>query len=96
MVMEKSRNMKNCQKSLNLCDQSWNFTNFAPELYQIYISFITTKKLSSDLESPPFPMFSTKHCECKLWKRDGHGKSRNGQGKVREKYFVKSVGTLSK
>ena len=27
-------------------------------------------------------------------KRDGHGKLRNGRGKVMNKYFVKSVGTL--
>ena len=28
-------------------------------------------------------------------KRDSHGKSRNGHGKVMEKYFVKSVETLT-
>ena len=32
--------------------------------------------------------------KCKIGKRDGHGQSRNGHGKVIEKYFVKSVGTL--
>ena len=65
MVMEKSWNMKNWPKVMEFCDQSWNFTNFAPELYQICNSFVTTKKLSSDLESPHFPMFSRKCCECK-------------------------------
>ena len=30
----------------------------------------------------------------KIWAKDGHGKSINGHGKVMEKYFVKSVGTL--
>ena len=39
-------------------------------------------------------MFSAKRRECKLGKRDGHGKSRNGYGKVMGNYFVKSVGTL--
>ena len=39
-------------------------------------------------------MFSAKCRECKIRKRDGHGKSRNGHGKVMEKYFVKCVGTL--
>ena len=33
MVMEKSWNMKNWPKVMEFCDQSWNFTNFAPELY---------------------------------------------------------------
>ena len=54
-----------------------------PNLY----FFVTTKKLSSDLESLHFPRFFAKHCECKIGKRDGHGK-------VMEKYFFKSVGTL--
>ena len=30
----------------------------------------------------------------KIKKRDSHGKLKNGHGKVMEKYFVKSVGTL--
>ena len=59
-----------------------------PELYQIWTFFATTKKLSINVESPHFPTFSAKK------KRDCHGKSRNCQGKVMEKYFVKSVGTL--
>ena len=36
------------------CDQLWNF---APELYHLSNIFVTTKKLSSDLESPHFPTF---------------------------------------
>ena len=32
VVMEKSWNMKNWPKVIEFCDQSWNFTNFAPEL----------------------------------------------------------------
>ena len=35
---EKSWNMKDWPKVVEFCDQSWNFTNFAPpppELYQI-------------------------------------------------------------
>ena len=70
------------------------FNNFAPELSQIVIFLVTTKKLSSNLESLHFPMFSAKRHKCKIGKRDGHGKSRNGHGKVMEKCFVKSVGTL--
>ena len=40
------------------------------------------------------PVFSGKYRECKIEKRDGHGKLRNGHGKVMDKYFVKSMGTL--
>ena len=92
--MGKSLNMKNWPGVMEFCDQSWNFTNFAPELHHICIFLVTNKKLSSDLESPHFPMFSAKCCEYKIGKRDGHGKSMNGHGKVMDKYFVKSVGTL--
>ena len=49
--------------------------------------FATTKKLSIELESPHFQMFLAKPQECKINKRDGHGK-------VMEKYVVKSVGSL--
>ena len=56
--------------------------------------FATAKKLSMDEESPHFLIFSAKHHNCKIAKLDGHGKLRNGHGKVMEKYFVKSVGTL--
>ena len=67
------------------------------EFYQICtkIAFVATKKLRSDLESPHFLTFSAKCQEFKIGVRDGHGKSRNGHGKVMEKYFVKSVGTLN-
>ena len=95
MVMEKSWNMKNWPNVMAFCDQSWYFTNFAPKLYQIYIFFSYTKKLSSDLQSLQFLTFSTKCRTCKIGKQDGHGKSRNGHGKVMERYFVKSVGTLA-
>ena len=43
------------------------------------------------LESPYFATFSA---NAKKKKRDSHGKLRNCHGKVMEKYFVKSVGTL--
>ena len=81
-------------KVMKFWDQSWNLTNFAPNCYQICMFFVTVKKLSSNLESPHFPMFSAKCRECKFGKRNGHGNSRNGHGKVMEKYFVKYVGTL--
>ena len=49
--------MKNWSKVMEFCDQSWNFTNFAPKLCQICLDLVTTKKLSSDLECPHFLMF---------------------------------------
>ena len=70
------------------------FYNFVPNFYQIYIFFVTAKKLSSNLESPHFLTCSTKCRVCKIGKRHGHGKSRNGHGKVMDRYCVKYVGTL--
>ena len=49
---------------------------------------VNTKKLSSELESLHFPLFSAKCREFKNGERNGHGK-------VMDKYFVKSVGTLN-
>ena len=46
MVMEKSWIMKNWQKVVEFCDQSWNFTSFAPEFYQICALSADIKKLS--------------------------------------------------
>ena len=60
----------------------------------LLVFFAATKKLSIDVESPHFLTFSAKYHECKIEKRDGHGKLRNDHGKVMEKYVVKSVGTL--
>ena len=70
------------------------FTYFVPKVYKICLILVSTKKLSSDLESLHFPIFSAKCSEFKIGERNVHGKSRNGHGKVMEKYFVKSVGTL--
>ena len=69
MVMEKSWNMKNWPKVMEFCSQSWNFTNFAPELDQICIFVATTKKLSIDVESPLFLTFSAKRRKCKINER---------------------------
>ena len=57
------------------------------EVYQI----VTIKKLSIFFY---FQTFSAKCHKYKIQRMVGHGRSRNGQGKVRETYFVKSVGTL--
>ena len=54
--------------------QSWNFTNFAPSLYLICIFLVTTKKLSSDLETLHFLTFSAKPRKFKIRERDGHRK----------------------
>ena len=85
MVMEKSWNMKNLPKVISFCDQSWNFTNFVQILPNLHVfNFVSGKKFNINLESPHFAMFSAKCRECKIGKRDGHGKSRNGHGKVME------------
>ena len=83
MVMEKSWNLKTWSKVMEFWHYSWNFTNSAHESYV----FCHHKKLSIDVESVHFLMFSAKSCECRIDKRDGHGK-------VMKRYFVKSVGTL--
>ena len=58
VVMEKSWNMKNWQKVMKYCDQSWNF---APELYQICALLADIQKFIIGLESPHFLTFSTKY-----------------------------------
>ena len=64
------------------------FYHFCPEFVLNLYFLVTTKKSSSDLESPHFFTFSAKHRKFKIGERNGHGK-------VMEKYFVKSVGTLA-
>ena len=56
---------------IELRDQSWNSTNFAPELYQIV--FFLSKELSSDLESQHFPTFFAKLRKFKIGEIDGYG-----------------------
>ena len=63
-----------------------NCTNF------LWFFFATTKKLNIDVESPQIPTFSANQRECKINRRDGHGKLRNGHGEVMDKYFVNYVG----
>ena len=77
--MEKSWNMQNLPKVMEFCYQSWNFTNFAPEMYVICKKFATTEQLSICVESLHFPVFSVK-CR-KIEQKNGHGKLRNGHGK---------------
>ena len=60
MVMEKSWHRKNWPKVMEFCNQSWNFTNFALELYQICMLFATAMKLNIDVESLHFPTFLRK------------------------------------
>ena len=60
----------------------------------LYFFLVNTKKLSSNLESLHISMFSAKRHKLKIGERNGHGKSRDGHGKVMEKYVVKSVYSL--
>ena len=87
---------------MEFCAQSWNFVLshgilpiLLPNCAKFDFFFVATiKKLSSVLGSPHFLTFSAKTCEANVGMKYGHGKSRNGHGKVTEKYFFKSVGTL--
>ena len=64
------------------------FDQFCLQIIPNLYVFTTTRKLSIGVESPQ------NAANAKIKKRDGHGKLKNGNGKVMEKYFVKSVGTL--
>ena len=73
------------------------YDKFPPNCTKFAHFFATTKNSSIDVESLYFPTFSqisAKCCKYKLRREAVMEKSRNGQGKVMEKYFVKSVGTL--
>ena len=93
VVMKESMNIKNGPKVMEF-GISHGILPILPLNCTKFVFFVTTKKLSYDLESLHFLMYSTKRHECKIGKMNGHGKSRNGHGKVMEKYVVKSVGTL--
>ena len=67
---------------MEFCYQSWNSTNFTPELYQICMFFATAKKLRTNVESQRvFFTSSTKCLKCQIDNRDVHEKSRNGHRK---------------
>ena len=72
-------------KVMEYCNQSWSFTRNCTK-FGCYLP-----PLRVHLESLYFVTFSANE---KNKKRDSHGKLRNGHGKVMDKYFVKSVGTL--
>ena len=90
VVMEKSWYMRNWQKFMEFCDWSWNFTTFSPQYNQMFAFFADIKIFDLSLESL---YFLQNNVNGKFVQRDGHGKSRNSQGKVMEKY-TKYVGTL--
>ena len=72
MVMEKSWNMEHWPKIMGFCEQSYNVTNLAPNCAKFVFFWVTSKSLSSDLESPEFPRFSAKRRKCKIEKKDGN------------------------
>ena len=61
MVMEKSWEHEKLDKSHRI-------------LISVIKLFATNKKLSIYVESSHFLTFSAKHCYCKIYERDGHGK----------------------
>ena len=52
--MEKSWNMTNLPEVMEFCYESWNFTEFAPKLYQICMFFATTIRYTEDAGLPYF------------------------------------------
>ena len=78
MVMEKSLNMQNCPKVMEFCSSVLKFYQFCHRIVQNLYVFFPPLKLSIHLESQHFQVFSVKCSECKIEKRDGHGKLRNG------------------
>ena len=64
------------------------FWQFCPRIVPNLYFVVTTKKLSSNLDNLQFPTFFAKRRKCKAGKRDGHGKSRNGHGKVMENILL--------
>ena len=50
MVMEKSWNVKNWPKVMELCLSVMEFYQFCPKMYQICMCFTATKKLSIDVK----------------------------------------------
>ena len=84
MVMEKSWNMKNCQKVMDFVLISHGIL---PILLQnviefVLFSFADIKKFSIGLESLHFRTFPRNVTNAEFEPRYGHGKLRNGHGKV--------------
>ena len=85
------------EKVMEFCDQSWKYTNFAPTFTK-FVFFVTTKTLTSNLESLHFPTFSRKMVQMQNWEERWSWKikkwSWESNGAIMEKYFVKYVRTL--
>ena len=63
-------------KVMEFCDELWNFTNFAPELYQICALLLASDitKFSIGFGSPHFTTFAAKCREWDIEQGGGHGK----------------------
>ena len=73
------------------------FLQILPPNCTKFVFFCSTlRKLSSDLESPHFPIFPQNAANSKSGREMviENQEISKGHGKVMEKYFVKSVGTL--
>ena len=82
--------MKNWPKVIVFCFSVIEFYQFCPRIVQNVYVFLPLKNRHLCRKSA----FSAKCRECRIEKRDIHGKLINGHGKVMDKYFIKSVGTL--
>ena len=51
---------------MDFSDNSWNFNNFAPELYQTCAFFAGIKTFCISSETLDFPTFSAKCYKCKI------------------------------
>ena len=58
------------------------------------VFFATTKKLSMEVESLHFPIFSTKCLECKIKKCNGHGNFKKWSWKSHGQIFCQVRGTM--
>ena len=82
--------METWPKVMEFCYQSWNFTIFVPELYQICMFCATTKKVSIVCRMSTFSeVFQCDVANAKSIREMVMEKS------CMDKYFVKSVGSLN-
>ena len=92
--------MKKLQKVIEFCEQSWNFTDLGPDTSTLVPEFSQNYAFFSDIKIKHRfgkSIFSDHFCKISLMQteqKDSHEEYNDGQGKVMENCFAKSVGTL--